>query len=100
MKKRVNKMSENRNEKFVLWFEEVGISDVPLVGGKNASLGEMIQNLEAKGVKVPGGFAITAYAYQYLLKHAGVENAIRDGICKRDKVVKFFIRSVFSSRSY
>jgi len=44
----------------VLWFEDVGIEDVGLVGGKTASLGEMINELGKKGVKVPGGFAITA----------------------------------------
>ena len=47
----------------ILWFEEIGIEDVPLVGGKNASLGEMYQKLTSKGVAVPHGFAITAYAY-------------------------------------
>ena len=41
------------HEKFVLWFEEIGIKDVPLVGGKNASLGEMIQHLEKSGGNVP-----------------------------------------------
>ncbi|WP_456384849.1 phosphoenolpyruvate synthase [Desulfolithobacter sp.] len=68
------------NKKLILWFEEIGIEDVPIVGGKNASLGEMYQHLTSKGVKVPHGFAITAYAYQYLLKEAGVEQAIRDAL--------------------
>jgi pyruvate,water dikinase len=54
--------------KYVKWFEELGIGDVPLVGGKNASLGEMIQNLEAKGVSVPNGFAITAKGYRFLIE--------------------------------
>jgi len=67
-----------REESFILWFEDIGISDISLVGGKNASLGEMIQNLDSKGVKVPGGFAITAYAYRYLLEKAGIETAIKD----------------------
>ena len=71
-------MSEDRNTKFVLWFEEIGIKDVPLVGGKNASLGEMIQNLEKKGINIPGGFAITATAYRHLLKEAGIEDYIKD----------------------
>lgn len=65
---------------FVLWFNEIGIEDVPMVGGKNASLGEMYQNLTGKGVKVPGGFAITATAYQHLLKEAGIEQAVRDAL--------------------
>ncbi|BAQ59772.1 phosphoenolpyruvate synthase [Geminocystis sp. NIES-3708] len=66
-----------KQEKFVLWFEEVGIEDVPMVGGKNASLGEMIQQLTAKGVNVPTGFATTAYAYRYFVKKAGLEVQLR-----------------------
>jgi len=66
-------MGEHDN-KLILWFEDIGIEDVPLVGGKNASLGEMYQKLTSKGVAVPHGFAITAYAYQYLLKEAGIED--------------------------
>lgn len=65
---------------FILWFDEIGIEDVPLVGGKNASLGEMYQHLTSKGVQVPNGFAITAEAYKHLLKEAGVEAAIRDAL--------------------
>ena len=68
-------MAENP---FILWFDEIGIKDVPLVGGKNASLGEMYQHLTHKGVNVPNGFAITAEAYRHLLKEAGVEGAIRE----------------------
>ena len=47
----------------ILWFEDIGIADVPAVGGKNASLGEMTAALSQKGVKVPSGFATTADAY-------------------------------------
>ena len=47
-------------EKYVRFFEELGIGDVPLVGGKNASLGEMYRKLAPTGVRVPNGFAITA----------------------------------------
>ena len=65
---------------FILWFEEIGIDDVPLVGGKNASLGEMYQHLTSKGVQVPNGFAITAEAYKHLLKESGVEEAIRKAL--------------------
>jgi pyruvate,water dikinase len=68
----------------ILWFEEIGIEDVPLVGGKNASLGEMYQKLTSKGVAVPHGFAITAYAYQHLLKNAGIEEAIKDALAGLD----------------
>ncbi len=65
-------------EVFVKWFDELGIDDVPLVGGKNASLGEMIRNLKAKGVNVPSGFAITAYAYKYMIEKAGIDKKIRE----------------------
>lgn len=66
-----------KEKSFVLWFEEVGTHDVGLVGGKNSSLGEMIQELTAKGVNVPGGFATTAYAYRYFIESAGVEAKLR-----------------------
>ena len=68
----------------IIWFEDIGIEDVPLVGGKNASLGEMYQKLTSKGVAIPHGFAITAYAYQYLLKEAGIEDAIKDALAGLD----------------
>ncbi|MBI5772489.1 MAG: phosphoenolpyruvate synthase [Verrucomicrobia bacterium] len=63
--------------KFIRWFAEIGIEDVPLVGGKNASLGEMFSELTCKGVKVPDGFAITAEAYRYFLRAAGLDAKIR-----------------------
>ena len=56
--------------RFVRFFEEFGIDDVPLVGGKNASLGEMFQKLSGQGVRVPHGFAITAAAYRFMLDKA------------------------------
>lgn len=62
----------------VRWFEEIGIEDVPLVGGKNASLGEMYRELAAKGVKVPNGFAVTAQAYWDFLRESGLEATIRE----------------------
>ncbi|MFH1770653.1 MAG: phosphoenolpyruvate synthase [archaeon] len=67
----------DRSKEFVLWFDQLGIEDVGLVGGKNASLGEMYRNLVQKGVKIPNGFAITAYAYHYLLDCAGIRDAIK-----------------------
>jgi len=65
-------------EVFVKWFEDLRIEDVPSVGGKNASLGEMIRTLGEKGVKVPSGFAITAYAYKYMIEKAGIDVKIRE----------------------
>ena len=58
------------NYKYIRFFEEIGIDDIPLVGGKNASLGEMYQQLMPQGVKVPNGFAVTAEAYRYVLDSA------------------------------
>jgi pyruvate,water dikinase len=65
-----------KDSKLVLWFEELELDDIPQVGGKNASLGEMIRELTAKGVSIPDGFAVTAYAYRYLLESAGVKDEI------------------------
>jgi pyruvate,water dikinase len=59
-----------RKFKYIRFFNEIGIDDVPLVGGKTSSLGEMYRELKAQGVKVPNGFAITAEAYRYLLDNA------------------------------
>jgi len=61
----------------VLWLDQVRLSDVPLVGGKNASLGEMIQQLSPQGINVPGGFAITAFAYRDFLQSADLEAKLR-----------------------
>jgi len=65
-------------QEFVKWFEDLTIGDVPSVGGKNASLGEMIRNLGQKGVRVPSGFAITAYAYKYMIEKAGIDIKIKE----------------------
>ncbi len=56
--------------KYIRWFEDLGIGDVPLVGGKNASLGEMYRALTPHGIRVPNGFAITASGYRRLLDEA------------------------------
>jgi pyruvate, water dikinase len=53
--------------KYIRWFSELGVGDVPLVGGKNASLGEMFNELSGQGVRVPNGFAVTAEAYRHVL---------------------------------
>ena len=66
-----------REEALILPLNSVGIGDIVLVGGKNASLGEMIQQLKPKGVKVPNGFATTAYAYRYFIEAAGLERKLR-----------------------
>lgn len=71
-------IQNNREEKYILWFEEICNKDVPLVGGKNASLGEMFSKLTQKGLNIPDGFAITAQAYFYFLKENHLTELIRD----------------------
>lgn len=70
--------------KNVLWFEEIGMADVPQVGGKNASLGEMVTSLAGKGVRVPGGFATTADAYRVFLAADGLSDRIRKALATLD----------------
>ncbi len=68
---------DSKAQALILAFNEVDITDIPLVGGKNASLGEMIQKLIPKGVNVPTGFATTATAYRYFIQTAGIEAQLR-----------------------
>jgi pyruvate,water dikinase len=90
---------------FVLWFDELGIADVPLVGGKNASLGEMYRNLVPKGVPIPNGFAVTAHAYRHLLKASGAMDTIKsimagldthdmDNLMERGSRIRALIRNL------
>ena len=67
----------SKKKKFILWFNELSIDDVAIVGGKNASLGEMYRNLTKKGVKIPNGFAVTAHAYNYFLEKAKIKDDIK-----------------------
>ena len=69
---------------YIRWFSEIGIDDVPLVGGKNASLGEMYRELDGSGVKVPNGFAVTAEGYRHFLRSAGLDRVIPDLIAGLD----------------
>jgi pyruvate,water dikinase len=70
--------------RYVRYFNQLGIDDVPLVGGKNASLGEMYQALSSEGVRVPNGFATTAEAYRDYLTHNGLEQRIREALDELD----------------
>ncbi|WP_221795021.1 phosphoenolpyruvate synthase [Oceanobacter mangrovi] len=69
---------------YVLWFNQVGIGDVEQVGGKNASLGEMISHLANAGVTVPGGFATTASAYREFLAYEGLADRINEALNNLD----------------
>jgi pyruvate,water dikinase len=75
----------NQKSKFIRWFDEIAIEDVPLVGGKNASLGEMYRELTSKGVKIPNGFATTTDAYWHLLESAGILEDMKKALAGLDK---------------
>lgn len=64
--------------KYIKFFKELNNRDVPVVGGKNASIGEMFQELVPMGIKVPNGFAITSEAYWYLLDSGGIREKIKE----------------------
>lgn len=66
-----------KGDEHILWFKQLGIEDIPLVGGKNASLGEMYQNLVRKGINIPNGFAITSTAYKYFIQKNHLDEEIR-----------------------
>ncbi len=66
--------------RYVRWFAELGMDDVPLVGGKNASLGEMVRELAPQGIRVPNGFAVTADAYRDVLTAAGAWDALHEAL--------------------
>ena len=67
-----------KSEKNILWFRRILNKDVDLVGGKNASLGEMFQKLSPKGISIPDGFATTSRAYFYFLEKAGLKKKIKE----------------------
>ena len=73
----VQHSSLQRDQQLVLWLDAVRLDDVPLVGGKNASLGEMIQQLTPQGIRVPTGFATTSFAYRYFIEKTGLDAQLR-----------------------
>ena len=77
--------------KYIRFFEDLRIKDVPIVGGKNASLGEMLCSLKRKGIRVPLGFATTAEAYFYYLE----ANHLTDKVfSKKGKNIRTRIRRI------
>ena len=80
----MNKNNQNVQPGLVIDLKQVGMNDVPVVGGKNASLGEMIANLSELGVSVPGGFATTADAFRVLLNEAGLTQKINSRLDELD----------------
>ncbi|MES2122547.1 MAG: phosphoenolpyruvate synthase [Chlamydiota bacterium] len=86
-------------QKYVRWFHAISIHDVPIVGGKNASLGEMVCGLKTKGIKVPGGFATTSDAYREFLSYNGLDDKIASalrGLKANPKSIKEKGRSIRS----
>jgi pyruvate,water dikinase len=77
-------MNSSPSHPFIKWFADITIDDVPLVGGKNASLGEMVRELASKGVKVPDGFAITAEAFRHFIREAQLDERIRATLADLD----------------
>ncbi len=69
--------SVERDQQLVLWLDQLRLDDVPIVGGKNASLGEMIQQLTPQGIRVPSGFATTSHAYRYFIEKTGLDAQLR-----------------------
>ena len=77
----------NKTPEFVRWFKEIRLEDIPVVGGKNASLGEMYRELTPQGIKIPNGFAITAAAYWKIVEENGILDqlkAVMAGLDKKD----------------
>ena len=74
-----------QDARYIRWFEEIKIGDIPIVGGKNASLGEMYGELTSQGVKIPNGFAVTAEAYWHVLESAGILDELKDAMLDLDK---------------
>ncbi|RYE75664.1 MAG: phosphoenolpyruvate synthase, partial [Oxalobacteraceae bacterium] len=68
----------SNDSSFIRWFSDIAAADVPLVGGKNASLGEMYRELEGQGIRVPNGFAVTADAYRYTLGQGDAWHKLQD----------------------
>ncbi|MBU5377367.1 MAG: phosphoenolpyruvate synthase [Pantoea sp.] len=77
-------MSITGEQPLVLWYNQLGMHDVDRVGGKNASLGEMITNLSSLGVSVPNGYATTSYAFNQFLDQSGLNQRIYDLLDKTD----------------
>jgi pyruvate,water dikinase len=77
-------MNSSQSHPFIKWFADITIDDVPLVGGKNASLGEMVRELASKGVKVPDGFAITAVGFRHFICEAQLDERIRATLADLD----------------
>lgn len=75
----------NQHNELIRWFDELGMDDIEIVGGKNASLGEMAGNLVPMGINIPDGFATTSYAYRKFLQENKLEEPIRQELKKYEE---------------
>src|SRR3989344_4928588 len=75
---------DNRTDKLIIWFDQISNDDVALVGGKNASLGEMYTHLTSKGIRVPNGFVVTAHAYRAFIEETGLKSFIEQELAGLD----------------
>src|SRR5688572_7473131 len=77
-------MTSHTPAPFIRWFDELGIQDIPVVGGKNASLGELRRSLAGTSINVPDGFAVTANAYRAFLTSNYLDELIRGALVGLD----------------
>ncbi|MDO8573110.1 MAG: phosphoenolpyruvate synthase [bacterium] len=75
---------DNRTDKLIIWFDQISNDDVALVGGKNASLGEMYTHLTGKGIRIPNGFVVTAHAYRAFIEGTGLRLFIEQELAGLD----------------
>jgi len=75
---------EEKKDKYILWFKDISIEDTPLVGGKNAALGEMYGSLTKLGINIPNGFALTSKAYWHFLEDTGIRKKIEEVLSDLD----------------
>lgn len=69
-----------QDTRYIRWFEKIKIEDIPIVGGKNASLGGMCRELASQGVKILNGFAVTAEAYWYVIESARILDELKEAM--------------------
>ena len=87
MQQRTTETKAAAHPRYIRWFKDISIGDVPVVGGKNASLGEMYRELSGEGVKVPNGFTVTAEGYWHMISSTGIRDEMGkalDGVDKND----------------
>ena len=80
MQQRTTEERPAAQARYIRWFKDISIGDVPVVGGKNASLGEMYRELSGEGVKVPNGFTVTAEGYWHMISATGIRGGMEKAL--------------------